>query len=177
MKQYVALLLCMSKHVLKSFWRQHLFVPCSHIQWTCEHVVPKSLFREHNDLHNLILFPYSLNNARSNFPYVDSIPSNMSTKIVYPCVSAHCDCPWKGKLVSRQSFIPPDMWKGMIARSVLYMKDKYPWHEKMIQTKVLAFDTALEWDHEFPATPPEQEWNQIIQMVQGDLNPYIRKMA
>ena len=62
-----------SRNILKHHWFPRSEFPCRNIQWTCEHVIPKSLIPEHNDLHNLILLPDRLNNMRSNFPYINGI--------------------------------------------------------------------------------------------------------
>lgn len=67
-----------------------------------------------------------------------------------------------GQLVAKKFFIPPDFWKGIISRSVLSMKDKYPHHEQLIHKKVLDLDIASLWNQTFPMTSDEQEWNSII---------------
>lgn len=152
-----------SKKLLRNFWIQKWSnTTCPHIQWTCEHVVPKSLIPEHDDLSNLILLPGRLNNIRSNYPYIHNNTMNGTIKTIYPCFHEKCACNMTGQLVAKKFFIPPDFWKGIISRSVLSMKDKYPHHEQLIHKKVLDLDIASLWNQTFPMTSDEQEWNSII---------------
>lgn len=161
-----------SRRLLRNYWSQHVVMPCPHLQWTCEHVIPKSLIMEHDDLHNLMFLPDRLNNIRSNFPYVDGndlINGNQS-KLILPC--NNCSCGNYGILHMKRSMTPPDPFKGMIARSVLCMRDKYPQHTALIEKRVLALSTALEWDMTFAATLDEVVWDNLICDAQGDNNPY-----
>lgn len=166
-----------SRQFIKQYWLPRCDMPCRNIQWTCEHIIPKSLIVEHNDLHNLILLPYPLNNARSNYPYTNGFdyrhlpPSFFKT--VTPCPNPYCDCEIKGKLLVNRLFLPPDKFKGMIGRSVLYMKDKYPHHKQLIHNKVLDLAVAQVWNHAFPPTQKEMDWNSLVSSFQGDSNPYV----
>lgn len=169
-----------SRNILKHHWFPRSEFPCRNIQWTCEHVIPKSLIPEHNDLHNLILLPDRLNNMRSNFPYVNGIEyedlhdPHLKVKPIPPCMRFNCSCcHLQGKLVSKNLFIPADRFKGMISRSVLYMKDKYPHHHQLIHKRVLDLGVASIWDMSFPPSPQELEWNKFVASYQGDGNPYV----
>lgn len=151
------------KVMLRNYWTHRWNHTCPNIYWTCEHVIPKSLIPEHNDIHNLILLPDCLNHARSNYPYITNKIENGTIKTIYPCHNRTCNCTsMTGKLVSKKLFIPPDFWKGMISRSVLYMKDKYPHHENLIHKKVLDLGIASLWNQTFPITKDELEWNLMI---------------
>lgn len=166
------------RNILRHNWHPRSDFPCQHIKWTCEHVIPRSLIREHNDLHNLILLPDRLNNIRSNYPYIRGIEydevhnPHLKVKTVCPCARLNCSCDLQGKLVSGCLFIPPDRFKGMIGRSVLYMKDKYPHHKNLIHTRVLDLGVACVWSVSFPPSQKEKEWNEFIYSHQGDYNPY-----
>lgn len=169
-----------SRNILKHHWFPRSKFPCRHIQWTCEHVIPKSLIPEHNDLHNLILLPDRLNNIRSNFPYINGVDyedlhdPHLKVKPIPPCMKFNCSCHHlQGKLVSKNLFIPADPFKGMISRSVLYMKDKYPHHHQLIHKRVLDIGVASIWDMSFPPSPQELEWNKFVASYQGDGNPYV----
>lgn len=170
-----------SRKIIRQNWFPRYDFPCQNIIWTCEHVIPKSLIPEHNDLHNLILLPDRLNHARSNYPYVNGIEyddlhnPNLKIKIVPPCIRSNCSCELSGKLTSSHLFIPPDRFKGMIGRTTLYMKDKYPYHEKLINNRVLDLGLASIWDISFPPTPMEMEWNKFVLSYQGDENPYVKR--
>lgn len=176
MRTMISLLFYLSsatRSLLKNYWAQRLDFPCNNVQWTCEHVVPRSLIAEHNDLHNLILLPGRLNNARSNYPYIhDSGLDKTIQKIIWPCFNKGCHCNTTGTLVSKRLFIPPDLFKGMIARSVLFMDEKYPHHHDLIHKKVLDLGVASMWDCMFPATKQEAEWDKIISSIQGDSNHF-----
>lgn len=164
-------------NVLRLFWSSRLRgeLPCTSVKWTCEHVVPKSFFPQEckhraNNLHNLILLPYQLNNARSNFKYVEH-RSNVSVPV---CSCDRClprECCGRG-YAAVTGFTPPDVWKGQISRAVLYMADKYPEYRDAISQSVLDIDTAHHWNVRRPPTNNEHEWNQIVKRIQGDSNPY-----
>ena len=169
-----------SRKMLKRHWFPRSEFPCRNIIWTCEHVVPKSLIPEHNDLHNLILLPDRLNNIRSNYPYIQGIgyndlyDPNLDIKKVPACQRGFCSCVHlQGKLVSKKLFIPADPFKGMIGRSVLYMTDKYPHHKGLIHKRVLDLGVASIWDNQFPPTINEIKWNNLVLSHQGDKNPYV----
>lgn len=151
-----------SKQMLKSYWVEKWtnHTICPNIHWTCEHVIPKSLIKEHDDILNLILLPDRLNNARSNYPYIHNNTMNGTIKIINPCYNKKCNCSMTGKLVSNKFFIPADFWKGQISRSVLNMKNKYPYHTELIHKRVLDLNVALEWNETFPITNEEMEWKQ-----------------
>jgi len=174
-----------SKDLLRSFWIERLEKTepqCKNIVWTCEHVIPKSMIREHNDLHNLILLPARINNARSNFKYIqglghdDIYKSNLTLKEVVSCGKL-CDisCKMKAKSVSNKFFMPPDLFKGMIGRSVLQMTEKYPYHKNLVNKCVLDLGVASIWDYYYPATIDEMIWNDIVEKFQGDTNAYVSK--
>ena len=167
-----------SRNTLRLHWSPRTEFPCQNILWTCEHVVPKSIIPEHNDLHNPILLPDRLNHARSNFPYIQGIGYDnvyhAKVKPILPCQQRGCSChDLQGKLVSKNLFIPPDRFKGMIGRSVLCMKDKYPHHSQLIHRRVLDLGLASIWDTTFPPSDQEKEWDEFVASCQGDHNPYV----
>lgn len=171
-----------SKTLLHDFWtsRYQLKIPnCTNIQWTCEHVVPKSLIREHDDMHNIILLPATINNMRSNYKYIENLymdglqNSSMQTRRVSSCsLCSQPQCTLTGRLYSNRLFIPPNLWKGQIARSALMMVKKYPHHRLLINNHVIDLSTALLWNYYFPPTTDDQQWDDIINTIQGDSNPY-----
>lgn len=153
------------RKLLKQHWVSEF--PCHHILWTCEHVIPKSLIPEHNDLYNLILLPDRLNNIRSNFRYIQEGPHDhdphIKVKTISPCSLRDCSCHHlQGKLVAKNLFIPPDPFKGMIGRSVLRMADRHPHHQELIQTKVLDLSMASLWDMSFPPSEREKAWHRFV---------------
>lgn len=168
------------KSLLKSFWIERFQLPslCSQsIEWTCEHIVPKSVIPKssiHNNLHNLILLPKLLNNARSNYCY-----TNDQEKIIKKVSGCHgckgTDCHIKGLLVTstkEPSFNPPELWRGELARAVLYMTAKYPTYSQVIESKVLSRRTAYKWLLTYPPDWRHIEWDKLVYSVQGDHNIY-----
>lgn len=176
--------LSVSKSVLRNFWipRHELDLPqCARIQWTCEHVVPKSLIREHGDLHNLILLPARVNHMRSNYKYIEKNNTDYglvhtghaNQKTIPVCeYCKKCQDNHHGRLISNRLFVPPTMWKGMIARSVLRMCEKYPHHRRLIHSQVLDLNVASMWNYYHPATEDHVIWDDMIQELQGDRNPH-----
>lgn len=165
------------RRIVKENWFPRADFPCRHIKWTCEHVVPKSLIPEHNDLNNLILLPDRLNNIRSNYPYIngtnynDIHNPNLKVKLVSPCMLANCSCAdLQGKLISNKLFIPSDRFKGMIGRSVLRMNEKFPQHTNLIHRRVLDLGVASIWDMSFPPSQNEIDWKKLINAYQGYRN-------
>ena len=153
-----------SKKLLRGYWTPIMSnQTCPQIQWTCEHVIPKSRIDEHDDLINWILYPSCLNHARSNYPYINNNTMNGTIKMIYPCSQKNCSCiSMTGQLVSKKFFIPPNYWKGMISRSVLTMVQKYPHHRSLINQKVLDLTIASLWNQTFPMTDEEKDWQSLL---------------
>ena len=199
-------LLCQASALLRLFWGNELLrhSPCHHQHayfWSVEHVIPKSLIQDktiQNDLHNLILYPTYINNARSNLKYTESsVESNTTrtTSVVFPC--KNCSFPSScinhgltGQFVysndisdinhisdtgdinynrsTKVGFVPPDLWKGQIARATKTMSSKYPQYRKLIHCKVLDSKLATKWCLSYPPTPIEMKWRNIIKDVQDE---------
>lgn len=47
--------------------------------------------------------------------------------------------------VSRNGFVPPDAWKGVLAKAVMDMIRRYPHYQKVIDTKVMDLSVARKW--------------------------------
>lgn len=122
--------------------------PCQNIQWSVEHVIPRSLIQREiaDDVGNLILLPAKLNHARSNFRY-----GNVQTGVSIPACNA-CyseSCPFRGKLSTTRGdpvFEPPSVFKPLIAKSVNEMLAKYPFTRGRVETFVINNQTLIEWN-------------------------------
>lgn len=149
---------------MKTFalWTSYLALrlPCPLLTSTfsTEHVLPKSRFPRVvvEDPQNLIPLPKALNNARGNRPYTSKHGDGY---LVYACKS----CPFPGwcagaAVVSEEGVLPPDPFKGPIARSVLEAIAKYPHLSERISNDVLDYDTAIEWDRRFPMSVQEHSY-------------------
>ena len=128
--------------------------------------MPKSVVKSRavtGDVNNLIVFPKSLNNARSNLKYVESIPESQTPKPIFACSKcSNCPgCPNVG-LLSKAGFVPPDLWKGKISRAVIRMVDRHPKYKKIIHKQVLDIHTAYKWNRQFPPDISELEWQHLI---------------
>ena len=162
------------KTFMKAFWIDFLVrqirCPVNEITWTCEHVVPRSYINNKsvvNDPRNLILLPQTLNTARSNLSMTDSL---VKFKPVCACRNNYCintklTCPSRA-YVSKEGFVPPDMWKGVVARSILSMVETYPEHYSAIN-KSLHIPLAKEWDMMYKPSKVERQWKQILDLYKS----------
>jgi endonuclease I len=126
---------------------------------------------------NLILLPSVLNNYRSNFKYVDEKDAENTIKAAaeaeaeeeatkrVPCCR-NCQCTLtcvKGTLfVGQKTFAPPDLFKGIISRSILRSVNMYPNYRHIIDAKCLSLKTAVKWINEFPITENEILWFDLV---------------
>lgn len=146
--------------ILSSVWTSYLAsnLPCHplYVDWTREHVIPKSVLPISHNPRNIIPLPKQLNHARGNRPYTQESKDGYVTYACTKCVQpGFC----RGSaLVTPEGVNPPDTFKGPIARSVLYSAFRYPQFAEEINDKVLNLDTAIEWDSHFPMTEAERKW-------------------
>jgi endonuclease I len=136
-------------------------LPCHplYLTWTREHVIPKSIINSKQiteDPRNIIPMPQNLNQARGNRPYTSEWKDGY---LAYSCTT----CPHPGfcrasMVVSPKGAHPPDIFKGVIARSVLYSIGQYPKFAPIINDQVLDMETAIKWDSHFPMSKAEKTW-------------------
>lgn len=149
--------------VFSTAWTGYLAsrLPChpSYLTWTREHVIPKSIIADRRvteDPRNIIPLPANINHARSSLPYSsdadDGSPVYSCTHCIYPGT-----CRGAG-IKTKQGFVPPDAFKGPIARSALTIAFKYPKHAHAIHKQVLDLDTAIKWDSQYPMSKEEEDW-------------------
>ena len=149
--------------LLSSAWTAYLAsnMPChpNYLTWSRQDVIPRPFFNNRNiteDPRNIIPMPMQLNNIREMQPFVDTYDEG---RVIYSC--SRCPNPGicKGSaILSSMRMIPPDIFKGPIARSVLYSATKHPKIAETIDKKVLNIETAIQWDSKFPMTRSEKEW-------------------
>lgn len=148
------------KLLLFAVWTSYLAskLPCplSSLMWSKEHVLPKSLFPPVivNKPYNIIPLPTKINNARRSLRYTNKWEDGY---LVYAC--KHCPhpgfCAGAG-VISPSGFMPPDVFKGPIARSVLKGIENYPKLTEKISQEVLDYDLAIEWDRRYPESLSER---------------------
>lgn len=125
----------------------------------CEKNDP-NFMKAYTDLHNLVPSTGEVNMDRSNFRFT----TMNETDFVYGKCDMKID--FKGKRVT-----PPKNVRGDIARTYLYMSDRYDIRLSDGQRKM--FDA---WNKQDPIDQWEIEKNKRIKSVQGNSNPYIENL-
>lgn len=146
-------------------------LPCHHLyyDWSREHVIPKSLRLPRNITEhprNIIPMPKLLNNKRGNRPYTAEFKDGY---VAYACTN--CPAPHfcsGASVISPAGVHPPNAFKGLIARSVLYSAFEHPSMARQIGEQVLDLDTAIKWDRIFPESEAEADWIRSLKWKQGN---------
>jgi hypothetical protein len=116
---------------------------------TAEHIFPQSFTKRYNkankDMHNIVLTNYYTNNLRSNKKF------------------AH-------ETASQKFYVPCNYSRGIIARSLAYMKYTYP---LLNLSNVIEHDVLILWNELYPPTELELKKNNIIFKYQGNKNIFI----
>jgi endonuclease I len=99
-------------------------------------------------MHNIYLTNYYTNNLRSNKKFSHAVDENISKKIYIPC----------------------NYSRGIIARSLAYMKYTYP---LLNLSNVIDSNIILAWNELYPPTELELKKNNIIYNYQGNKNIFI----
>jgi hypothetical protein len=119
---------------------------------TAEHIFPQSFTKHYSkankDMHNIYLTNYYTNNLRSNYKFADNVNTNISKNIYIPC----------------------NYSRGIIARSLAYMKYTYP---LLNLSNVIDSNIILAWNELYPPTELEFKKNNIIFYYQGNKNIFI----
>lgn len=151
--------------------------------YTLEHVVPKCYYKEYThlvkDMHNILLYPSNINLHRSNYKYVNedryynqlTILDNQGN--IVKKKNQILDLAIKNNKM--KTFIPPNKYKGAIARSCMYFINQYPRFESVIINKVIDPKILLLWHYAYPVTEFEMEKNEVIKSIQGNENIYVTK--
>lgn len=101
-----------------------------------------------------------MNNARSSIKYVDKVNTNGKPIYACECYQNCTTCTGKA-IMTKDGFVPPDIWKGQIARAVLYMATKYPKYYNRIDKEVLDLGLAMVWNAKFPSDTLESQWRLV----------------
>lgn len=149
--------------------------------YNIEHIVPQSLYQKDStvkkDMHNLILYPKSLNSHRSNYKYVSDpkiydesvILNQYGNKVNFlkPIQKNNSI-----KNTRMRIFHPDEQYKGQIARACMYFIRVYNWND-IIFRHVIDPYTILLWHHQYPVSNFEKKKNKIILSYQGNENKYV----
>jgi endonuclease I len=133
--------------------------------YSIEHIYPRSLLnKQHqNDMHNLFRTSDYLNNMRSNYKFTDKeeqkqLNNNWIKLEYFNYVNK------KDKL-----FIPNDISKGIIARSLMYLSYTYNYNPY----KVISPSNLVKWSEENPPDDKEIFHNKISKLMQENDNRFI----
>ena len=141
-----------------------------------EHVVPQSLFKKAepyvSDLHHLFSSGSQENNLRSNYPFGE-FDYNKCTKWMFEGkekTSKPSDYQnWNCFSKSEQKFMPIPRDRGIIARAILYFITVYP---EINIGGVRDIPLLLKWNRDYPPTIRELYRNDMVNITQGNRNPY-----
>ena len=119
---------------------------------TAEHLFPQSFTKQYTkankDMHNIYLTNYYTNNLRSNKKFSQYFNENISKKYFIPC----------------------NYSRGIIARSLVYMKYTYP---LLNLSSVIDYNLVILWNELYPPSNYELQKNNIICQYQGNKNIFI----
>ena len=145
-----------------------------------EHIVPQSLFNKQtpqvSDLHHLYSSGYKENNYRSNYLFVE-VPYEKCTSFIrnntvfntLPSNPDEYSC--RILEIGREGyFMPIKKDRGIIARAIFYFLTIYP---EINISSILNISLYKKWNIEFPPTKKEIIRNEMINITQGNRNPYI----
>lgn len=159
----------------KSFFREILSVDDTRL--TAEHIFPQSFTKLYKhakmDAHNIYLTNQHFNSNRNNYKFVDE-----KDYIIHvfdrKCFDEQCDIEFYNysnyKNTKLSLFIPNYLSRGMIARSIAYMKLTYP---DLTVENVIDYDTLVEWNKQYPPQQYEKIKNDLCYTIQGNRNLFI----
>lgn len=145
---------------------------------TAEHIFPQSFIKSYPkakfDMHNIFLTNAKMNSYRSNYKFVDENDYlvnnnyinyiNLKSKLV----SYNNSINYRNN--SLKLFIPIHTSRGLIARSIAYMKYTY---DDLILDNVINKNVLLKWNTQYPPTEIEKKQNLLIENIQGNKNIFI----
>lgn len=124
---------------------------------TLEHIIPISYMKNHihaRDFHNIYVTTDKINQLRCNYVY-DVLPKS--------CYK------YEDNIICKKNriFYPRKKDRGIIARSLLYMRDEYNY------TNFGNITLYEEWNKLYKPTRKEMIHNEIGYLIQGKQNKYI----
>ncbi|EAY16438.1 secreted nuclease, putative [Trichomonas vaginalis G3] len=143
-----------------------------------EHVVPQSLFSKKtpfvSDLHHLFSAGHQENENRKSYMFGEFDPKTASIW----CRDNACTTklPENPEQYSCLSSTKPFLWmpiakdRGTVARAVLYFQTVYP---EINISSVNNVSLYLKWNREFPPTERDKYRNEMVNITQGNRNPYV----
>ena len=137
---------------------------------TAEHIVPQSYIKSIDnakfDMHNIYLTTSNINTHRSNYKYCDEsklFHTKDNNLLDYDPIINY-------KNNKLKMFIPIATSRGIIARSIAYMKIIYC--DFSIEN-IIDLDILVKWNYQYPPSKLEKEKNLLIYEIQGNYNEFI----
>jgi len=153
---------------------------------TAEHIVPQSFLKQYKyakfDMFNIFLTSSYINSNRSNYKYIDEtllLYINLDTNIKilynnyfndYKLTFYNYNKSLNYKINKYKYFIPYSYNRGIIARSIAYMKYTY---DDIILDNIIDINTLKYWNKMYPPTITEKKLNKLIFQLQGNHNIFI----
>ena len=142
---------------------------------TAEHIYPQSLTKRYklakNDAHNIYLTIQSHNNYRNNYKFVDETNFTYYQNFkLYLDNNLPYHSTYNYKNTKLHYYIPLYKSRGIIARTLAYMKIVYP---DLVLSEVIDKSTLIEWNFKYPPDKYEKYKNTLCYRVQGNRNIFI----
>ena len=145
---------------------------------TAEHIVPQSYIKSIDnaifDMHNIYLTNSQLNTHRSNYKYKDELEflkHKENILISNNLLAYNSSINYKSN--NMRIFIPKASSRGIIARSIAYMKIIYC--DFSIEN-IIDLDILVKWNYQYPPSKLEKQKNRLIYEIQGNYNEFIENL-
>mgnify|MGYP006101952533 CR=1 FL=1 len=161
---------------IKKIYKQYKYTKYNEL--TAEHIFPQSYIKLYKkakyDMHNIYLTSSRQNSQRNNYKYVDEEKFLIKKKNKYYIDIKSELIEYNNSLNYKinwcKSFIPFSESRGVIARTIAYMKYKY---NELIVENVIDLNVLLKWNKMYPPTDMEIKQNEKIKEIQGTENIFI----
>jgi len=133
-----------------------------------EHIFPKCYMnkKSFNDLHNIYKCNNLINNCRSNYKYTDFNSLNRTIDLYDFKQLYNTDNFISNKY---KLFIPEELSRGIISRSIMYMSFEYNYKFN----KIIDNYNLINWCLKYPPTKDELSHNHMVFMKQYKRNKFI----
>jgi endonuclease I len=126
------------------------------------------------DAHNMMVIPSRLNSHRQAYRFCASPTPETDWQnlddLGWLCNSTF---PRAHKNTRRGLFVPPEEWRGPVARKVCYMIVVYPALMSLIFSRVLCPRLIREWNARYPVLDDERTAEEVVARVQRNRNPFV----
>jgi endonuclease I len=124
-------------------------------------------------MHNIFLTNGRLNSYRSNYKFVDESEYLIKKNNAYyfknnELIIYNSSINYRNNTL--KLFIPIHSSRGLIARSIAYMKYTY---EDLVLENVIDKNILLKWNSQYPPSEIEKKQNILITEIQGNENIFI----